>query len=126
MNIAITALILVIIRKNVVITYHEYIAIALATYTFYTFVSSIVTFVKYKKYKSPLMSASKIVNVVRSLVSMLSLEIVMLSTFGANSVEFNNTMIISTGMGISVIICAICAFMINKANKWLKTQNNVE
>lgn len=126
MNIAISDLILVIIRRNVVITYHEYIAIALATYTFYTFVSSIVTFVKYKKYKSPLMSASKIVNVVRSLVSMLSLEIVMLSTFGANNVEFNNTMIISTGMGISGIICVICAFMINKANKWLRAQNNVE
>lgn len=122
-NIAISALILVIIRRNVVITYHEYIAIALATYTFYTFVSSIVTFVKYKKYKSPLMSASKIVNVVRSLVSMLSLEIVMLSTFGANSVEFNNTMIISTGMGINVIICVICVFMIVKSTKWIKAQS---
>ena len=60
-----------------------------------------------------------VINIVTSLISMLSLEVVMLSTFGADNVEFNEIMIMATGGGISIIIISICIYMIINVAKYL-------
>ncbi len=120
MNVVLTCIILIVVKQNIEIVYHVYIVIAMAVYTFGIMVTSIATLVKYKKYKSPLISATKILNVVRSLMAMLSLEVVMLSTFGTGRVMYNQIMVMATGGGISLIIFVICICMIIKANNWLK------
>lgn len=60
------------------------------------------------------MSASKVVNIVTSLISMLS-------NFGEKSIVFNEIMIMFTGIGMSVILFVICIYMIIKSTEWLQS-----
>lgn len=119
MNIILTMIILVILNFNITIRYHIYIAISMAIYTFYIMIYSIVNLIKYRKLNSPLVMASKVVNIVTSLIGMLSLEVTMLSTFGENKIVFNKIMIISTGGVFSIVIFIICMYMIIKSTEWL-------
>lgn len=119
MNVILTMIILVILNFNITIRYHIYIAISMAIYTFYIMIYSIVNLIKYRKLNSPLVMASKVVNIVTSLIGMLSLEVTMLSTFGENKIVFNKIMIISTGGVFSIVIFIICMYMIIKSTEWL-------
>lgn len=119
MNVILTMIILVILNLNITTKYHIYIAIFMAMYTFYILIYSIINLIKYRKIGSPLISASKVVNIITSLIGMLSLEVTMLSTFGENKVVFNKIMIISTGILFSIIIFIICMYMIIKSTEWL-------
>lgn len=119
MNVILTMIILVILNLDISNRYHLYITIFMAMYTFYIMIYSIVNLIKYRKLNSPLIMASKVVNIITSLIGMLSLEVTMLSTFGENKIVFNKIMIISTGGGISIIIFIICMYMIIKSTEWL-------
>lgn len=119
MNIILTMIVLVILNFNITIKYHLYIAILMAIYTFYTMIYSVVNIFKYRKLGSPLVSSAKAVNIITSLIQMLSLEVTMLSTFGENNIVFNKIMIISTGGLFSIIIFIICMYMIIKSTEWL-------
>lgn len=119
MNVILTFIILIIVNEKIIIKYPVYIAIGVACYTFYITIDSIIKLIKYRKYKSPLIMASRVINIVTSLISMLSLEIVMLSTFGVDNVEFNEIMIMATGGVISIIIISICIYMIINVSKYL-------
>lgn len=119
MNVILTMIILVILSMKITIKYHMYIVILIAIYTFYIMVYSIINLFKYRRLNSPLLLASKVVNFISCLISMLSLEIVMLSTFGENKIEFNEIMIMATGGFFSIIILVICMYMIIKSTEWL-------
>ncbi len=119
MNVFLMIVILVIVNQHIVISYNLIIAIAVACYTFYLLIFNIVNLIKYRKYKSPLMSSSKIINFITSLISMLSLEVIMLSTFGADQVQFNEIMIMITGGGISIMIIVISLYMIIRSTEWI-------
>lgn len=119
MNVFLMIVILVIVNQHIVIQYNMIIAIGVACYTFYLLISSIINMIKYRKYKSPLMSSSKTINFIASLISMLSLEVIMLSTFGAEQIQFNEIMIMATGGGISLIIIIISLYMIIKSTEWI-------
>ena len=123
MNVFLMIVILVIVNQHIVIPYNMIIAIGVACYTFNLLISSIINMIKYRKYKSPLMSSSKTINFIASLISMLSLEVIMLSTFGAEQIQFNEIMIMATGGGISLIIIIISLYMIIKSTEWI---NNSE
>lgn len=119
MNVILTMIILVILSMKITIKYHMYVVILIAIYTFYIMVYSIINLFKYRRLNSPLVLASKVVNFISCLISMLSLEIVMLSTFGENKIEFNEIMIMVTGGFFSIIILVICMYMIIKSTEWL-------
>lgn len=118
-NIFLIIVILIIVNQDIIISYNKVITISIAAYTFYLMVSSIANLIKYRKFKSPLISASKVLNVVTSLVSILSLTIAMLGTFGTEEIKFNETMIMATGGGISIIIIIISLYMIIKSTEYL-------
>lgn len=120
LNIILTIIVFVTINQSITVTYHTYIAISMAIYTFFILIESIISFVKYRKYNRPLVEMAKIVGVVVSLISILSLEIVMLSTFGDISRDVSKLLVILTGLGISIIISIICVCIIIKSTKWLK------
>lgn len=119
-NVILTIIILIIVNQKIMNIYPNWIAIAIAVYTFYLIYNSIYNFIKYRKYKSPLMSSSKVINVVTSLISLISLEIVLIPTFGVNNIEFFEIMIMATGGGIAIIIVIISLYMIIKSTEWLK------
>jgi len=121
-NLFLSIIILIIVNGETLKSYNTIVAISVAVYTFYLMINSIITLIKYRKYKSPLMTSAKVINVVTSMVSMLSLEIIMLSTFGPEKINFNETMIMATGGGIAIIILGISLYMIIKSTEFLNNE----
>lgn len=68
MNVILT---FIILNEKIIIKYPVYIAIGVACYTFYITFDSIIKLIKYQKLKSPLVMASKVINVVSSLILFL-------------------------------------------------------
>lgn len=116
-------IILVIINQKIMNVYHDWVAISASVYTFSLICIAINNLIKYRKYKSPLMFSSKVLNVITSLVSLISLEIIMIPTFGNNNIEFFEIMVISTGGGISIVIIIISLYMIIKSTEWINENN---
>lgn len=119
MNVILTMIILIIVNQKIMNIYPNSLAITVAVYTFYLLSNSIFSLIKYHKYKSPLISASKIINVITSLVSLISLEIILIPTFGSGEDEFFEIMIMATGGGLTLIIVLISLTMMIKATEWL-------
>lgn len=117
-NVFLTMIILIIVNEKIFIIYPSFLAITVAVYTFYLIFISIYNLIKYRKYKSPLVSSSKIINVITSLVSLISLEIILIPTYG-NDINLYEIMIMSTGTGIAIIIFIISLYMIIKSTEWL-------
>lgn len=118
-NVILTMIILIIVNQKIVNIYPTWMAITVAVYTFYLLFTSIYGLIKYRKYKSPLISASKVINVITSLVSLISLEIILIPTFGGDQAGFFEIMIMITGGGIALIIIIISLYMIIKSTEWL-------
>ncbi|MGN1116791.1 MAG: hypothetical protein ACI4TH_09495, partial [Candidatus Ornithomonoglobus sp.] len=80
-----------------------------------------VNLIKYRKYGSPVMSAAKVINLTAALVSILSLEMAMLTQFGAaEDPSLRRLMISCTGAGVCVIVLGMAVYMICKATRELK------
>ena len=82
MNLAIALIIFFMVYWNRTFQHHMITAIAMAAYTFTALTTAIVNVIKYRKYNSPVFSASKAISLAAALVSMLTLESTMLTTFG--------------------------------------------
>lgn len=119
-NMILTMIILVIVNQKIINIYPVWLAISSALYTFYLNFISIYNLIKYRKFKSPLMSSAKVINVITSLVSLISLEVILIPTFGVNNMHFFEVMITLTGLGISIIIVIISLYMIINSTEWLK------
>ena len=98
-------------------------AIAMAAYTFTTLTTAIINVVKYRKYNSPVFSASKAISFAAALVSMLTLESTMLTTFSDATMteETQKMMLGATGGVISIIIVVMAIYMIVTGTKKLKS-----
>ena len=129
MNLALALIIFFMVYWNRTFEHHMITAIAMAAYTFTAFTVAIVNVVKYRKYNSPVFSASKAISLAAALVSMLTLESTMLTTFGDGTmtVVAQKWMLGATGGAISVLIVATAIYMIvvgTKKLKELKTEVN--
>ena len=122
MNLALALIIFFMVYWNRTFEHHMITAIAMAAYTFTAFTVAIVNVIKYKKYNSPVFSASKAISLAAALVSMLTLESTMLTTFGDGTmtVVAQKWMLGATGGAISVLIVATAIYMIVVGTKKLK------
>ena len=122
MNLALALIIFFMIYWNRTFEHHMITAIAMAAYTFTAFTVAIVNVVKYRKYNSPVFSASKAISLAAALVSMLTLESTMLTTFGDGTMTATTQkwMLGATGGAISVLIVATAIYMIVVGTKKLK------
>ena len=121
-NVILTIIILIIVNQKIMNIYPDWMAITVAVYTFYLLFNSIFSLIRYRKYKSPLISSSKVINVITSLVSLISLEIILIPTFGSGETEFFEVMIMATGGGIALIIIIISFYMIVRSTEWLNKE----
>lgn len=121
-NVILTIIILIIVNQKIMNIYPDWMAITVAVYTFYLLFNSIYNLIKYRKYKSPLISSSKVINVITSLVSLISLEIILIPTFGESQTEFFEIMIMATGGGIALIIIIVSLYMIIRSTEWLNKE----
>ena len=122
MNLALALIIFFMVYWNRTFEHHMITAIAMATYTFTALTTAIVNVVRYRKYNSPVFSASKAISLAAALVSMLTLESTMLTTFsdGTMTATTQKWMLGATGGAISVLIVATAIYMIVVGTKKLK------
>ncbi len=122
LNIIISIIIFFMVFLDKSILHHEIITVAIATYTFVTFGYAIYNIIKYRKVGSPVLSAGKAVRLAQALVSMLTLEATMLSTFGSDSLDITTKRIflIITGTFVSTLIVFMAIYMIIRSNKTLR------
>ena len=122
MNLALALIIFFMVYWNRTFEHHMITAIAMAAYTFTALTTAIINVIKYRKYNSPVFSASKAISLAAALVSMLTLESTMLTTFGDGTmtVVAQKWMLGATGGTISVLIVATAIYMIVIGTKKLK------
>ena len=122
MNLALALIIFFMVYWNRTFEHHMITAIAMAAYTFTTLTTAIINVIKYRKYNSPVFSASKAISLAAALVSMLTLESTMLTTFGDGTmtVMAQKWLLGATGGAISVLIVATAIYMIVVGTKKLK------
>ena len=129
MNLALALIIFFMVYWNRTFQHHMITAIAMAAYTFTALTTAIVNVIKYRKYNSPVFSASKAISLAAALVSMLTLESTMLTTFGDGTMTAieRKWMLGATGGVVSLLIVATAIYMIvvgTKKLKELKTEVN--
>ena len=122
MNLALALIIFFMVYFNRTFEHHMITAIAMAAYTFTALTTAIVNVIRYRKYNSPVYSASKAISLAAALVSMLTLESTMLTTFGDGTmtVVAQKWMLGATGGAISVLIVLTAIYMIASGTKKLK------
>lgn len=96
---------------------------AVALYAFYSLISSVVAYMRGRHTTDPVPLAMNAVRFAEALVSMFSLEIAMLSTFGtlAEDADANTVMIGASGGAIAVIILALAVSLIARGIRSLRT-----
>ena len=114
MNLALALIIFFMVYWSRTFEHHMITAIAMAAYTFTALTTAIINVIKYRKYNSPVYSASKAISLAAALVSMLTLESTMLTTFseGTTTAMEQKIMLGATGGVISVLIVATAMYMI--------------
>ena len=122
MNLALALIIFFMVYWNRTFEHHMITAIAMAAYTFTALTTAIINVIKYRKYNSPVFSASKAISLAAALVSMLTLESTMLTTFGDGTMTTTaqKWMLGATGGAISVLIVSTAIYMIAVGTKKLK------
>ena len=122
MNLALALIIFFMVYWNRTFEHHMITAIAMAAYTFTALTTAIINVIKYRKYNSPVFSASKAISLAAALVSMLTLESTMLTTFGDGTMTATaqKWMLGATGGVISALIVATAIYMIVISTKKLK------
>lgn len=120
LNIILIGMIVLIIKKEQVIHYNGFLIYLVAMYDFYLIISAIVSVLKYRKNHSPIIASSKCINLTVAMISMVSLEVAMISQFGNNDLHFKLIMASFTGLGICLINSVMAIYMVVRASKYLK------
>ena len=122
MNLALALIIFFMVYWNRTFEHHMITTIAMAAYTFTAFTLAIINVIKFRKYNSPVFSASKAISLAAALVSMLTLESTMLTTFSDGTMtNFDKKMMLGmTGGAISLLIVVMAVYMIINATVRLK------
>ena len=125
MNLALTLMIFFMVYWNRTFHHHEITTIAMAAYTFTSLTLAIINTVKYRKYNSPVYSASKAISLASAVVSVLTLESTMLTTFNDGTMDLTTRRILlgASGGAISVFIIAMAIYMIVQGTKKIKLLN---
>ena len=121
LNLILSGMVILIINQKEEISYAGFIIYIVAMYDFYLIISAIINVIKYRKDHSPLLASSKCLNLTVAMISMTSLEVAMVSEFGANDNEFKIIMTSIMGFVVCLINTSMSIYMIVRANKKLKS-----
>lgn len=114
LDIVLSGMIVLIIHQNATFTYPGTLIYIVALYDFYLIITAIINVVKYHNHKSPILTASKCINLTVAMISMISLEVAMIYQFGDNDIAFKNTMIGITGFAVAIINSLMAFYLIIK------------
>lgn len=124
MNLALTLIVFFMVYWNRTFTHHMITAIAMAAYTFAAFTVAIVNLVKSKGKNTPVLLASKAINLAAACVSMLTLTSTMLTTFSDGNMGDSTQKILlgCVGFAVSAVVLLMAIYMIAQGTKKLKTE----
>ena len=127
MTAALAGVIVLVLHDSGGFTYAGHLIFIMAMYAFYTTIMGIVNLVRYRRYKSPAMSASRAVSLASALVSMLSLEVAMLTEFGSESeAGFRTGMILGSGVAVCLTVTGLGCYMIARSVKELRASGSLD
>ena len=127
MNIALSGVVVLVVKKNETFAYPGYLIYVMALYTFYNIAAAVRNVVRYRKYNSPVMLASKAISLAAALVCVFSLETAMLVQFGrGDSAVFRQIMTGATGSCVCLLVMGMSIFMICSATKKLRRSDGAD
>lgn len=118
LNLILTGIIVLILKQNQTIKYNGLLIYLVALYDFYLIISAFINVFKYREKNSPVVLASKCINLTVAMISMMSLAVAMITEFGDNDLFFKYIMISCMGFGICLINSFMSINMIIKSNKY--------
>lgn len=121
LNLILIGIIILIVKHDQVIKYSGFIIYLVALYDFYILINAVINVVKYRKNHSPILTASKCISLTVALISLISLEVAMISEFGNNDSKFKLIMTCSLGLGVCLINSFMSIYMIIKS----QTNNSI-
>jgi len=121
MNLALAIFTLYFIFRIRTFQHHEITTIAMAAYTFAALAIAVINVIRYRKYGSPAYSAAKAISLASAIVSMLTLENALLTTFGQESDElFRQIILGASGIVVIFVVQGIALNMIVNARRKLR------
>lgn len=128
MNLALSGVVLLVIRSGEGFRYAGMMIYVMALYTFWITVTAILDIIRYRTYNSPVLSVTKTIKFAAALVSMLSLETAMLAEFGseADSPVFEQIMVGATGAGICLIVTILSVLILIRTTKAIREPQKTE
>jgi len=127
MNLSLSIMIAYFVLRIRIFRHHEITTIAMAAYSFAALAFAIRNAIRCKQYQSPAYSAAKSISLVSAIVSMLTLENAMLTTFGQkNSESLWQIMLGASGAGVILAVMGISLYMLVNAQKNLKMMKYIQ
>lgn len=124
LNVLLLGMIILIIVQNRNITYQGFLIYIVALYDFYLIINAIIRVIKYRKKSSPILMASKCINLTVAMISMISLSVALISQFGdQDDVLFKGEMITALGCVAVIINTTMSILMIVKSVQYFKNQS---
>ena len=122
LNLALTAMMLMMIYQNRTFHHHRITAIAIAAYTFAALALAIVNIVRYRRHNRPVYAAAKAISLAAACVSMLTLTQTLLTTFGGESTSdtFRRVILATSGGVVSAGIILMAVAMIVRGTGQIK------
>lgn len=114
LNIVLIVIIILIITRGQYFSYPGYLIYVIAIYDFYLIITATRNVFRHVNHESPIVSASKCINLTVAMISILSLEIAMIYQFGDNDSNFKLIMTGCTGFVIALINSIMSIIMIYK------------
>lgn len=112
MSIALSGMVILMVRGGYGKSYPEYIIYVVALYTFIKLITSIINMVKAGKYKLPQLMGLRNIGYADALVSMLSLQTAMFAAFDSGDMTLRAQMNAITGACVCVMVIGIGVSMV--------------
>lgn len=116
LNSAMVGMIILMIRDGESALYPGFIIYAQAAYTFYILIFAIINIIRYRKDHTPIIAASKSINLAGAIMSLFILQVAMINEFGESG-SFKLIINTLTGTVTSLITIGIAIFMIINSKK---------
>ena len=117
LNIPMGGMILLMVLTNSGYSYPGYVIYLSALYTFYMVILSVVNIVKSRKLGSPILSATKVLNFVSALMSVLGLQTAMIARFSEDSDSYRRMINAITGGIVYGTVILIAVYMLLHSRK---------
>lgn len=121
LNVAMTGMLIQMIWQGQGYTYPGFTVYAFAAYAFYCLISAMIKWIKYRKIENPTFTASKNIKLAKALMSLFTLQTVLINQFGAEMEEITKMIMNSmTGILICASVFALAVIMVIKGNEEIR------